>query len=601
MAARAAVYIRMSTDKQEDSPERQRTSIKQAIEREGFNFYREYIDEARRGWDDTRPEFRELLADAQERKFDIIVVDELSRLSRNAPLGFLAEVAHPLQQAGVRLYSVAEGGLQDWDTLTGVLLAAIHQDRSSNESKKISYRVTSEYLKRSRTGQIDLGKPPYGYMRGWVDTSGRVVHTGTYPPEEIRRTNPTPKLIPGAAAEVNVVQFIFHAYANRDMSLRDIGRELEAKGILTPAGKQVWSQNCVGRILREMKYAGHYVFNRVPQGTYHRLGADAVEQVGVRSKPTGTKSKENWRITLNHHEPLVSQELFDRVQALLSANVTRTTPIKDRGDFLLTKLLTCGSCGGPMVGHRNGRGKPAFYRCQRAMDTAQNHCRNNLVKESEVLDNVLAALEEQLLDARFLDLCVRHAEELDEREHDGRKVNALRSELASLNRDIDRASGRLTKEDDDSIYALLKNQLTLSKTRKKEVEDELNQLDVPRQKKCTEELLHWIEAEIRQLRASIHSKDRQVVRAVIRRLIGHVTVGVECRRVGMRNRYFLIGGDVVIEDGRGSSATRPSAKRRDGGDVRDVEFLATRGCGTGNDGGEATVSLSASEPRACPR
>lgn len=600
MSKLAAVYIRMSTDKQEDSPERQRGTTKQAIEREGFRFHREYIDEARRGWDDTRPAFRQLLADAQARKFDIIVVDECSRLSRDEPIDFFIEVAGPLKKAGVRLYSVAEGGFQDWNNLPGVLLSAVYQDRSSGESKKIGYRVTSEYLKRAGQGSIDLGKPPYGYKRVWVDSSGRVVHEGTYPPEDVCRISPTPRLVPGDPAEVSVVQFIFDSYANRDMSLRDIGRELERRSILTPAGKRVWSQNCVGRILREMKYAGYYVFNRVRQGKFYRLGTEGVEEAGGFGTETGLNPREAWRVIPNHHEPLISPETFARVQELLSANKTRTTPAPNRGDFLLTKLLFCGSCGGPMCGHRNGPGKPAFYRCQRAMATAQNHCQHNLVKESEVLDSILAALEKQFLDPRFLDLCVREAQKLDDEATDSRRVNALRAELTALDRDIDRARSRLAKVDDEE-FEFLNGQIAGWKARKKEVETELRQAGTPCQKKRTEELLRWLEGEIRRLRVAIQSKDRQCIRATIRRIVGFVNVGVECRLVGkVKNRYFLVGGDIVVEDGTGKSASRLAQSRRGQGE-EGVKYVST--CGVREDNGEAgeTVSLSASGPTACPR
>lgn len=166
---KAVVYIRMSTESQDDSPERQRSTTKRAIEQGGFRLGEEYLDEARKGWDDTRPGFQRLLADARAKKFDIIVVDECSRLSRNEPLSFFAEVAHPLRQAGVRLYSVAEGGFQDWNNLPGVLLSAVYQDRSSTESKKIGYRVATEYHKRAKEGRMQLGKPPFGYQRVWHD------------------------------------------------------------------------------------------------------------------------------------------------------------------------------------------------------------------------------------------------------------------------------------------------------------------------------------------------------------------------------------------------------------------------------------------------
>ena len=68
-----------------------------------------------------------------------------ARLSRDEPVEFFGEVVWPLKQAGVQLDSVAEGGIQDWNNLPGVLLGAVYQDRSSGESKKTAWRVTGKY------------------------------------------------------------------------------------------------------------------------------------------------------------------------------------------------------------------------------------------------------------------------------------------------------------------------------------------------------------------------------------------------------------------------------------------------------------------------
>jgi hypothetical protein len=543
-----------------------------------------------------------LLTDAQAKKFDIIVVDECSRLSRASPLEFFAEVAQPLNKADVRLYSVAEGGLQDWDNLPGVMLSAVYQDRSSGESKKIWYRVTTEYLKRAQNGRIDLGKPPYGYRRVWVDDSGKVAHEGTHPPEQVRRTKPIPHLDLGAPDEVRVVRFIFDAYSNRDMSLEDIGRELERQGVPTPTGKRVWSQNCVGRILREMKYAGYHVFNRVRQGQFYRLGADGVEPAGGFETETGMNPKEAWRVIPNHHEPLISVEVFMRAQELLAANRKRTTPAPNRGDFLLTKLLVCAACGVPMVGHRNKPGAEAFYRCTKAMGTAQHHCHNYLVKESEVLDNILASLEGDFLDPRFLELCAQEAEKMDEAATDGRRMATLRAELSTLDRDIDRARTRLVKVDDEE-FEFLNAHIAKLKARKKEVEAELRQAESPSHKKGTEELLRRLEGQIRQLRDAIQSKERQCVRASIRRIVSFVRVGVERRLVGkVKHRYFLIGGDIVIDDGEGKQRPRAADRSRtEHESAKAVKFVSTRSTNGERERAGGPANLSASEPSACPR
>src|SRR5581483_7727648 len=84
--------------------------------------------------------------------------------------------------------------------------------------------------------------------------------------------NGDPVIVPDHAhpEHVRAVQFIFETYANRDLSYRDIARELQARGVPSPAGNAVWHANSVGNILRDAQYAGYYVFNRVREGRFYR-------------------------------------------------------------------------------------------------------------------------------------------------------------------------------------------------------------------------------------------------------------------------------------------------------------------------------------------
>src|SRR4051794_8073994 len=101
MVVRVAVYIRMSTDDQAGSPERQRSLVLPYCQRKGYVVVDVYEDLGMRGWDDARPDFQRLMQDAKQKKFDIIVVDEQSRLCRDDPIEFAATVAYPLRGAGV--------------------------------------------------------------------------------------------------------------------------------------------------------------------------------------------------------------------------------------------------------------------------------------------------------------------------------------------------------------------------------------------------------------------------------------------------------------------------------------------------------------------
>jgi DNA invertase Pin-like site-specific DNA recombinase len=83
---RAVIYARVSSDEQADRGLSILTQIKickEFIKREKWEFTKDYIDEAISGLKSNRPSFLEMLSDAQEKKFDKIVVYSLSRFSRD--------------------------------------------------------------------------------------------------------------------------------------------------------------------------------------------------------------------------------------------------------------------------------------------------------------------------------------------------------------------------------------------------------------------------------------------------------------------------------------------------------------------------------------
>ena len=71
-----AIYARMSTDKQESSIERQLDQVNKHIAAKGYTVYKVYKDEALKGYDWERPAFLELMADARNKRFSGIIVDE---------------------------------------------------------------------------------------------------------------------------------------------------------------------------------------------------------------------------------------------------------------------------------------------------------------------------------------------------------------------------------------------------------------------------------------------------------------------------------------------------------------------------------------------
>src|SRR5262249_52909490 len=120
-----------------------------------------YIDLAMKG-DAERPGLDNVIADAKAGLFDVVVCDQWSRLSRFEAEDFIADVLRPLKRAGIILDTVNEGG-QDWSTLSGLILAVVHQDQAAAEPKKISHRVMRTAAAMMAAGRPPGGRAPFGY------------------------------------------------------------------------------------------------------------------------------------------------------------------------------------------------------------------------------------------------------------------------------------------------------------------------------------------------------------------------------------------------------------------------------------------------------
>src|SRR5579862_209972 len=148
---KAAIYARVSTLDQE--PENQLQELRRYVEARGWIVV-EYVDRGVSGAKDRRPALDQLLADAQRRRFDVLVCWRLDRLGRN--LKHLITLLDELQALGVAFVSLAEG--IDATTPAGKLQMHILGAISEFERGRIRERVLAG-LQRARTQGKRLGRP----------------------------------------------------------------------------------------------------------------------------------------------------------------------------------------------------------------------------------------------------------------------------------------------------------------------------------------------------------------------------------------------------------------------------------------------------------
>jgi DNA invertase Pin-like site-specific DNA recombinase len=148
---KAAIYARVSTFDQE--PENQLQELRRYAEARGWSVV-EFVDRGVSGAKDRRPALDQLVSDAKQRRFDVLVCWRLDRLGRN--LKHLITFLDDLQALGVAFVSLAEG--IDATTPAGKLQLHILGAIAEFERERIRERVLAG-LARARAQGKRLGRP----------------------------------------------------------------------------------------------------------------------------------------------------------------------------------------------------------------------------------------------------------------------------------------------------------------------------------------------------------------------------------------------------------------------------------------------------------
>ncbi len=218
----------------------------------------------------------------------------------------------------------------------GDALVSAWDERGPDERRR--ERAREGMRRRALRGEV-LGRAPYGYV------------------VSDRQLVPEPR-------EAATVKRLFSMYLDENEGVRKIARRLNEDGILTRTGRP-WTAGAVRNVLRNAAYTG----------LYRRLGV------------TVTRA----------HAALITQAQHAEVLRRMTSR--RTAPAtQERREYLLSGLVRCGYCGGPMIGARRpGEGTEiieySYYRCQAATNEGRcaYHTRRAEALESEVLDELSRA------------------------------------------------------------------------------------------------------------------------------------------------------------------------------------------------------------------
>lgn len=334
---RVAAYIRVSTQRQKtegDSLDAQQNEITRFLKgREQMRGWeiestRFYIDAGRSAKDQNRPQLQKLRADIAKGEIDTVVCFKLDRITRSI-LDF-ADLWEFFAQHGVEFISLNED--VDSTTAMGKAMLMIIMVFAQLERE-----VTGERTLATMQDRISRGLWNGGYIYGYVPDP-----------------NGSGKLVPNPEWAMIIKERFFEAL-ERLGSVGAVQRELSEKWKLTVAKHKARSGRIVGgdpftkqqvsRILRNPIYIGRLTWGDMAQD--------------------------------NCHEPIVSKELFERVQRLLDmTTMRRTNQRKSRGrGYPLRGLVRC-TCGAMMTpkGAHGRNEKYHYYECTRKNHLGRAAC-----------------------------------------------------------------------------------------------------------------------------------------------------------------------------------------------------------------------------------
>ena len=355
-----AAYIRVSTESENQvfSYESQIKYYSNIISKNAnWNFVDIYADYGISGTNVTkRKEFQRMINDALDGKIDLIITKSISRFARNAEN--LLSFIRMLRNHNVAVYFEEEKiyTLNMESEFLLSVLASVAEQESINTSEHIKHA----FKQHIQNGGLITGKKRYGYD---IVDGNFVINK----------------------KEAKVIKMIFDMYVS-GVESGDIAKYLNQKKVPTANGAK-WSR---GRIR-------DYLINEIYVGD---LLQGKSKNIRINGKIKQVRNKNGEKVLIkDHHEPIVSREIFDEAKKILNDKNTQ----KNKTINLFPNKLNCGFCGSAMTVSQT-REHSKYYKC---CNKKTNKCKSKMTREDILIQAFQMSMRKLLnvknKEANFMD------------------------------------------------------------------------------------------------------------------------------------------------------------------------------------------------------
>ena len=379
------IYVRLSQEDERAgesiSIENQKKMLTEYVSKQtGWNLVETYEDDGYSGTDFNRPGVQKLLDDARSGKINLILCKDLSRFGRNyIEVGQYVDYVFP--SFNIRFISLSDNVYTLDRNSTAMDLMPIMNLFNEWHAANTSKKVRSVLAQNAKEGKYIASFAAYGYLKG----------------DDEKHT----PIIDEPAAKV--VRRIFELRAT-GITPTQIAKILNADGVPIPSdyraqrlGKpnpykntfHYWSHVAVRNILGNPIYIGH-------------LAQQKFTTVSFIMHKCVRRGKDEWVIAENTHEPIISQELWDKCQEV--DRCASHGKIMKKGIVLpLNSMMFCPDCGAKMKLNGHAKKKDGsvnyFYVCGTYTRCGSTACTTHYISQKQIEKIVLADI---LAKARYV-------------------------------------------------------------------------------------------------------------------------------------------------------------------------------------------------------
>lgn len=344
--ARAAEYVRMSTDHQKYSTENQADTIRQYAAARAFDVVKTYADEGKSGLSiDGRDALKRLIDDVEsgQAEFDTILVYDVSRWGRFQDADESAYYEYICKRAGISVQYCAEQFENDGSPIA-TIVKGVKRAMAGEYSRELSVKVFAGQGRLVELGFRQGGQPGYGLRRALIDQT-RTFKGELRPGEHKSIQTDRVVLVAGPDDEVAVVREIYRRFVENLVPERQIADQLNARGVAREFGCP-WTRGTVHQVLINEKYIGNNVWNRV---------SFKLKKKRVHNSP------DMWIRAEGAFPAIVDRHLFDAAQTIIRERSFRMSD-EDMLDALRNLRQDRGLLSGLIIDEAEGLPSSSAYR-----------------------------------------------------------------------------------------------------------------------------------------------------------------------------------------------------------------------------------------------